>query len=113
MSPSHNKEAPIFTAAWDLNLWVQRKLGGQSHVLADAVARESLAVLDAVVLALKGFERLDQVHLADRHLVRLRMRIRLAWETELMEERQARYLLELTDDIGRQLGGWQKRLTRA
>lgn len=113
MSPNNVKRAPIFTAAWDLNVWIQRHLGEGGQVLATAAARESLALLDALVFALKGIERAEQLVLADRHLIRLRMRLRLAQETGLLTERQLEYLLRLTDDIGRQLGGWQKQLDRA
>ncbi len=110
---SRGREAPIFTAAWDLNVWIQRKFGGDTHILATAIAKESLALLDAVVFALKDIERMEHLDLADQHLLRLRMRIRLAWEAALVTERQAVHLLGLADDIGRQLGGWQKRLAQA
>jgi hypothetical protein len=113
MKTDGTKQAPIFTAAWDLSLWLQRQLNNSSHALALANAQESLALLDAVVFALKGIDRAEQLILADQHLIRLRLRLRLAWQAELLTERQALYLLGLADDIGRQLGGWQKRLARA
>jgi hypothetical protein len=113
MKADREKQAPIFTAAWDLCLWLQRRLKEGCHDLERASARESLALLDAVVFALKGIDRAEQLILADQHLIRLRLRLRLAWQAELLTERQALYLLGLADDIGRQLGGWQKRLSRA
>ncbi len=113
MKVQGNKQAPIFTATWDLNLWLQRQLGANSHGLARTTLEEGLALLDAIVFALKGIERSEQLALADGHLIRLRLRLRLAWQAELLTERQAMYLLGLADDIGRQLGGWQKRLAQA
>jgi hypothetical protein len=38
------------------------------------------------------------------------LRLRLAVETAWLTERQGHFALTLADDIGRQLGGWQKRL---
>jgi hypothetical protein len=113
MNPDKTKQAPIFTAAWDLSLWLQRQLGATPHALARASVEESLALLDAVVFALKDIDRLEQLILADHRLIRLRLRLRMAWQAELLTERQALHLLGLADDIGRQIGGWQKRLARA
>ncbi len=113
MSAGGARQAPIFTAAWDLTVWVQRHLGDSPQVVAMAAARASLDLLDALVLALKGIEREEQLAVADRDLIRLRMRLRLAHAIDLLDERQLEFLLRLTDDIGRQLGGWQKSLARA
>jgi hypothetical protein len=113
VSAAGGRQAPIFTAAWDLNVWVQRHLGGGAELVARAAAQVSLDLLDALVLALKDIDRDEQLALADRELIRLRMRLRLAHETALLDERQLEFLLRLTDDIGRQLGGWQKSLARA
>ena len=79
----------------------------------EVVAQIAVALPRTVVFALKGIDRSEQLILADQHLIRLRMRLRLAWHAELLTEPQALYLLGLADDIGRQIGGWQKRLARA
>jgi hypothetical protein len=105
--------APLFTAAWDLAAWVLKQLGGDPSVLPAALCSEALVLLDAVVLALKDIDRRENLAAADLCLIRLRMRVRLAAQTGLLEARQGLFLLSQADDIGRQLGGWLKALDGA
>jgi hypothetical protein len=74
--------------------------------VARASVEEGLALLDAVVFALKGIDRSEQLVLADQCLIRLRLRLRLhlAWQEDLLTERQAlnhRDPLDLARDVGR------------
>ncbi len=107
------RKAPLFTAAWDLNVWVLRRLGRDRAALPASICACSIQLLDTVVFALKDMERREQLGIADACLIRLRMRFRLAGETGLLEERQVLFLLRQADDIGRQLGGWLKSLDAA
>ena len=106
-------QAPLFTDAWDLSAWLLTNLDGNPASLPTSLCRLSLALLDAVVLALKDIDRDQQIAVADTTLIRLRMRIRLAVETGLLSDRQALFLLDKADSIGRQLGGWIKSLDAA
>ena len=106
-------QAPLFTDAWDLSAWVLSNLDDRPASLPTSLCRLSLALLDAVVLALKDIDRDQQIAIADTSLIRLRMRIRLAVETGLLADRQALFLLQKADSIGRQLGGWIKSLDSA
>jgi hypothetical protein len=72
-----------------------------------------LRLLDGVVLALKDRERLEALDEADRTLLQLRQRLRLAVPQALLDDRQALHGLARCDDIGRQLGGWLRRLEAA
>jgi hypothetical protein len=106
--------APIFTACWDLCAWLLQKARPQPHdLLAQSLAQEGLRLLDTMTLALKNIDREQALDEADVILLRLRLRLRLAVETELLDDRQGQYALQQTDDIGRQLGGWQKSLADA
>jgi hypothetical protein len=108
---SHDLRAPIFTASWDLCAWLLKKARAQPHdLLAQALAVEALRLLDTVTLALKNIDRENALLDADLILIRLRLRLRLAVETALLDDRQGQYALRQADDIGRQIGGWQKRL---
>ena len=108
---SDDLRAPIFTASWDLCVWILTKTRAQPHdVLAQELATEALRLLDAVTLALKNIDRASTLEEADLVLLRLRLRLRLAVEIDWLTDRQGQFALALADDIGRQLGGWQKRL---
>ncbi len=108
---SRDLRAPIFTASWDLCAWLLKKARAQPHdMLARELAEEVLRLLDAVTLALKNIDRDNALLDADLILIRLRLRLRLAVETELFNDRQGQFALGQADDIGRQIGGWQKSL---
>jgi len=98
---------------WDLAAWILKQWRADRSVLPESLCRQTLALLDAVVLALKDIDRREQLAAADLGLIRLRLRIRLAVETELIDERQGIFLLTQTDAIGRQIGGWIKTLDQA
>lgn len=114
MSPTARApQAPIFTATWDLCVWLLNKTQAYPHhVLARSLAEEVLRLLDTVTMALKNMDRDSALDEADLLLIRLRLRLRLAVETALLDERQGQYALRLADDIGRQLGGWQKDIAK-
>jgi hypothetical protein len=108
---SDDLRAPIFTASWDLCAWILTKARAQPHdILAQELASETLRLLDTVTLALKNIDRAAALEEADLALLRIRLRLRLAVEVDWLTDRQGQFALALADDIGRQLGGWQKRL---
>ncbi len=106
-----DSQAPIFTQSWDLTVWLLKKARAEPHdPLARSLAVEALRLIDVVTLALKNIEREESLADADMMLVRLRTRLRLAMETELLTEHQGLHALRETDSIGRQIGGWLKAL---
>ena len=108
---SEDARAPIFTASWDLCAWLLKTTQSHPHdVLARSLAENALRLLDNITLALRNIDRENALWDADIILVQLRLRVRLAEETELFKAHQRQYALDQLDDIGRQLGGWQKTL---
>lgn len=113
MSMPHQR-APIFTATWDFSVWLVRKArAAPQDPLARSLADRAMRLLDAITLALKDIDRDDALQHADLLLIQLRLRLRLAMETEFLSAQQAHYALQQTDSIGRQLGGWRKAQERA
>ena len=72
----------------------------------------ALRLLDHVTLALGGFDRLEQVVAADAELRMLRTHLLLALELAALPEESFLSLSEQADTVGRQLGGWRKKLNR-
>lgn len=107
------KQAPLFTDAFSLCEWLLRQLDRDSSVLARALCDSGLHLLAAVVLALKGRQREEQLAEADECLLILRMQLRLAGAIGLLGESQLLFALECADRIGRQIGGWQRSLDSA
>lgn len=108
-----DRQAPLYTAAYDLADWVLGHLKDRPDHLSADTCRLVLRLLDSIVLALKARDRLEALDEADRTLLQLRQRLRLAVPQTLLDERQALHGLERCDDIGRQLGGWLRRLEAA
>jgi len=105
-----NERAPIFTAAYRLARWTLEVLDESPGTLAPTLCRHALALLETLALALKGWDRDQRLEAADEQLVQLRLELRLAADTGLIEERQMIHALSLADDVGRQLGGWRRAL---
>ena len=72
----------------------------------------ALRLLDDVTLAFAGFGRQDRLEDADAELATLRTHLRLAYELEVFEEEMFLALADQADAIGRQIGGWLKKLRR-
>lgn len=96
--------APLFTESYDLTAWLLARLHTQSSRLAADICRLALALLDAVTLALRQRDDSGALEDADELLARLRLRLRLAADIELLQQRQMLHALERADTIGRQLG---------
>lgn len=72
----------------------------------------ALRLLDDVTLAFDDFDRRSRLEDADAELSALRTHLRLAYELEVLEEEIFLALAEQADAVGRQLGGWLKKLRR-
>ena len=106
-------QAPLYTAAYDLAVWLLGHLNERTDTLSAETCALTLRLLDCVVLALKDRDRLEHLDQADLILLRLRQRLRLSVPAALLDERQALHALGRCDEIGRQLGGWLRRLEAA
>lgn len=105
------REAPLYVHAHDLARWVLANVGGDG-ALTRRLHEGALALLDAVVLALKGDEREVRLTEADDANALLRVHVRLARELGLVDDRRLLFLTRELDSIGRQIGGWLRRLDR-
>lgn len=74
------------------------------------LADGALRLLDDVTLAFGDFGRRERLEDADAELATLRSHLRLAYELELLEEEMFLALAEQIDTVGRQLGGWLKKV---
>ena len=107
------RNAPLYVRTHDLALDLVRRVDGiapapQREVRAALVA-EALGLLRAVSLALSfPAERGENLHVADRHVVGLKVLVRLAHASGVVNDRGARWLGEELVEIGRMIGGWQR-----
>jgi hypothetical protein len=80
--------------------------------LRERLAEGALHLLDHVILALAGFDRLARLEDADAELQTLRAHLLLALELGAIDQEDFLALAEQADLVGRQVGGWLKKLTR-
>lgn len=104
------REAPIFPQCMALYRWIAQHFNASSATLARTLEVDALRLLDHVTLALKNFDRERHVEEADAALLLLRVHLRLAHELGLLDARQLVHVTGEAAEIGRQIGGWQKRL---
>ena len=108
------REAPLFAKTYDLVLWLDARTSAfpkhQRFGLAARIMGHAHDALEALTLALKGFDKLDNVDRADRALALLRVQLRLATDLKLLRHRQLQFAIGRIEELGRMVGGWRKRL---
>lgn len=87
-------EAPLFVRTFDLVAWL---LGHQDDT--DVTRVHALLLLDAVVLALKGYDRERNLDDADGAAALLRVRVRLAHQLGTLDDKQLLFAAAL--QVGR------------
>ncbi len=106
------KEAPLFRESFIFADWLLQHFGERQQVLAQSLCKRALEFCELITLALKDFDRLSRAQRADEVLILLRLQLRLAAQGQLLSEAQMLHALKSADSLGRQLGGWLKRLER-
>lgn len=109
-SAERRQAAPVYRDAFRLAEWILAAFGGREEELPRSICRLSLGLCDHLALALGGRDTEGRVADADDDLVRLRSRLRLAASVGAIDEERLVHALGLCDAIGRQLGGWLRRL---
>ena len=109
------EEMVIFTRTYDLLRWLLPRCENfpksQRFVLT---ARLQDAVLDFqetifMTNAKRGRARLDDLQIADGHLNKVRLYLRIAREENWLSSGQYAHVSRIVQEIGSMLGGWIKR----
>ena len=107
------QESPIFARTHDLLLWLlqtTRKFPrDQRFTLTQRLHGQAFTLQDALVAAgVDGQEARRHLQDADIALIGLRKSLLLCHDLTLLSAGQYRHASEMTAEIGRLLGGWQK-----
>lgn len=111
------RHAPLWVEAHDLARWVLERIERwppeHGRHFGPLLARSVCELVEAVSLVLTfPATRLDDLRQADRAIVRLRSRLRLARDLALLSPGGLRFAEGKLRVIGRMVGGWQKKLRR-
>jgi len=108
------KKSPLYRDTFALCGVLQTTLekGHQHAPLRRRLAEGALRLLDHVTLAIHGFDSSERLNLADAELCTLRIHLTLALELGVIDEESFLGFTEQADVVGRQIGGWLKKLHR-
>jgi hypothetical protein len=107
------RTSPIFVRTYDMLLWlIPRTLAfprSQRMVLARTVQEAALRFQERIIEAGLGYEPANRLRQADVELEKLRLHLRLCHDLKLLSMGQYEHVSRLVAEIGRLLGGWQKK----
>lgn len=110
------KQSPVFVKHYDLMAWlIPRTLNfpkSQRGVLARQIQKELFLIQEALVEAGTSERPVPSLEAADRALIRLRTYVRLSRDLHLLSVKQFEHAGRLMAEVGRLLGGWQKRVNK-
>lgn len=108
------QQSPIFSKTYDLLLWLMPatvKFPRQHRfVLASALQQEALNFQSCLIEAAHKKTEIAPLQAADLELDKLRTHLRLSRDLKLITAGQYEHAAKMLVEIGKLLGGWQKRL---
>jgi hypothetical protein len=109
------RESPIFVRTYDLLQWLLQVTGNfprsQRFVMARRIQDTAFDFQEALLEAGMGSEEVRTQHLAraDIALAKLRFYLRLSTDLTWLTAGQHEHASRMVDEIGRLLGGWQRK----
>jgi hypothetical protein len=108
------KQSPIFVKQYDLMAWLipctLKFPKSQRGVLARQIQAELFRLYEGLVAAGTGDDPRSGLQQADLSLIRLRTYLRLSRDLQLLSVGQYEHAVRLAAEVGKLLGGWQKKL---
>ena len=108
------QESPIFAKTYDLLRWLipatVKFPRSQRFVLARMVQWTALQFQERLIEAALGQKPKARLAEADVLLTKLRFYLRLCCDLGLFNEGQYAHVMEMVAEVGRLLGGWQKKV---
>ena len=107
-------QSPIFVKTYDFLLWLVpltlKFPKSQRFLLAERLSRMALDFYDLILEAVMEPERqAERLIAADRLLTKIRLYLRLSYDLHCISQGQFEHAARRVDEIGRLMGGWQKR----
>jgi len=107
------QESPIFSKRFDLMEWLlpmtMKFPQSQRFVLAKRTQDAAFNFYEAITAAALSSHKRQYLEQADIELQRLRLYIRLSHQLKFMSSGQYEHVSKMIVEIGRLLGGWQKK----
>ncbi len=101
----------ILVKAYDLTLWMARKaerFRRPHRSVGDRIVNESFNLLEDLVSASYGRNRVASLDRAQHRINLLRFQLRMAKDLGLLNADSYGFASESLDEVGRMAGGWRK-----
>ncbi|MCP4424854.1 MAG: diversity-generating retroelement protein Avd [Chloroflexi bacterium] len=108
------REMPIFTRTFDFLAWLLPMTNNfpraHRHAFTQRLLDAAFDLRERLEEAnlRRGRERQERLQRADEALTKVRLYLRLAARLDWLSDGQYRHVSQMTVEIGRLLGGWQK-----
>jgi hypothetical protein len=107
-------QSPLFVKTYDFLLWLipltLKFPKSQRFLLAERLSKMALDLYDLILEAVMQPERQDEcLDAADKLLTKIRLYVRLSHDLKCISPGQLEHAARLTDEIGRLIGGWQRK----
>lgn len=108
------QQSPIFSKTYDFLLWLLPLTAKfprqQRFVLASALQQEALAFQGYLIETAHKKSDIAPLQAADIELDKLRTHLRISRDLKLITPSQYEYAARMLVEIGKLLGGWQKKM---
>ena len=111
---SKPSDLPLYLAVYKLLKYFYNLVAqfpkSYKHTLGESIINLTWQILDYVLEAnaLPNNEKVDSIRKSSVTFDKLKIRLRLAHELKLINDRRYAYLLKENEEIGKMLSGWQK-----
>ena len=106
-------QSPIFSKTYDFVAWLLpvtiKFPRHQRFVMAAALQRETLRFQELLIEAAHQKQPAEKLQAADAELDKVRTHLRLALDLELIKPGQYEHAARMLVEMGKLLGGWQKK----
>jgi hypothetical protein len=109
-------QSPLFVKSYDFLLWLipitLKFPKSQRFLLAEKLDTMALTFYDLVLeAAMENNQQAELLRQADKQLTKMRLYIRLSFDLRCLSLGQYEYASRSLAEIGRLLGGWQKKIS--
>lgn len=107
-------QSPLFTKTYDFLLWLLpltlKFPKSQRFLLAERLSGLALDFYDLILEAvMEPAGQAERLAAADRLLTKIRLYVRLSYDLQCLSPGQWEHAVRLLDELGRLLGGWQRK----
>jgi hypothetical protein len=107
-------QSPLFVKSYDFLLWLipltLKFPKSQRFLLAERLGKMGLDFYDTIQDAvLEPDRQTEHLKTADRLLTKIRLYLRLSFDLQCINNGQFEHAARQLDEIGRLIGGWQKK----